>query len=203
MLTFDEATHTYRWNGAVVPGVTSVLKPISGYDRIPARVLQAASERGRAVHLACQYDDEDDLDEDGMPEWMRPYLTAWRRFRADHATEWTHIEAPGYHRKLGFAGTPDRVGLVEGRQSVVDIKTTAELMPAVGPQLAAYAAIHEDTHGTPPAALMDRWGVQLKADGTYHALRYTDPQDWPVFCSLLTLRAWCANHRIDTPNLDQ
>ena len=41
--------------------------------------------------------------------------------------------------------------------------------------------------------------VQLKSDGTYTAKTYTDPTDWPVFASLLTLRNWCARHDI-TPN---
>ena len=31
-LTFDEATHTYRFNGNVVPGVTSILSPLTDFS---------------------------------------------------------------------------------------------------------------------------------------------------------------------------
>ena len=191
-LTFDDATHTYRWNGVVVPGVTSILKPLSGYGQVPPNILQAASEFGRAVHLACELDDLALLDEDHLDPALVPYLQAWRKFSLEHEVSWEQIEKPGYHQMLRFAGTPDRVGTVNRRRAVVDIKTTAELMTTVGPQLAAYAQITDPQFGM----TLERIGVQLKGDGTYHAQRYTDPTDWPVFASLLTLRAWCARHSI-------
>ena len=33
-LTFDEATHTYRHAGAVVPGVTQLLAPLVNFDSL-------------------------------------------------------------------------------------------------------------------------------------------------------------------------
>lgn len=192
MLTFDEGTHTYRWNGRTVPGVTSVLAPISGYDKVPRNVLELASQRGKAVHMACQLDDEGALDEAELDPVLVPYLAAWRAFSADHGVAWTSIEKAGYHPTLGYAGTPDRVGKVVGRSSVVDIKTTYELMPPVGPQLAAYAHLTDANLGQG----LQRLGVQLRADGSYHVQKYTDPMDWPLFASLLTLRNWCAINKV-------
>lgn len=194
-LTFDEATHTYRFNGNVVPGVTSILKPLTNYDSVPAAVLDAASLFGKAVHRACELDDLGELDEAALDVALVPYLQAWRNFSADYAVEWEVIETPMYHQALRYAGTADRIGKVRRLSAVVDIKTTYELMPTNGPQLAAYARLHAPVLGN----LLDRIGVQLKADGTYVAKPYTDPTDWPVFASLLTLRNWCARNSI-TPN---
>lgn len=192
MLTFDEPSHTYRFNDQVVPGVTSILSPLTDFDRVPPAVLEAASQFGKAVHLACELDDLDDLNEATLDPALKPYLSAWRRFSKEHAVEWTVIEEPAYHATMRYAGTPDRLGMVNGILTVVDIKSTAQLYPAVGPQLAAYANAMNVSHAR-------RMAVQLKADGTYVAKPYTDPTDWPVFASLLTLRNWCGRHSI-TPN---
>lgn len=191
-LTFDAATHTYYFNGQIVPGVTTVLQPLSNFDAVPPHVLQAASDFGTAVHLACELDDLGELDEASLGDPLVPYLKAWRKFSAEHNVVWEKIEHQVYHGTMRFAGTLDRFGLVNGKRTVVDIKSSVQLYPSVGPQLAAYANAL-----TEPFA--DRMAVQLKADGTYVAKAYTEPSDWPVFCSLLTLRTWCARHRI-TPN---
>jgi len=192
-LTFDEQTHTYRLNGQVIPGVTSVLKPLTDYSAVPAPVLQAAADFGKAVHRACELDDQMELDEDTMAPALAPYLSAWRKFCEDHRVEWLEIEHPIYHPTLRYAGTPDRIGNVKGLMSVVDIKATVELYPSVGPQLAAYANAYADPR---TASAMQRIAVQLKGDGSYVAKPYTDPADFPLFCSLLTLRNWCARHSI-------
>lgn len=192
VLTFDEATHTYRFGGQVVPGVTSILAPLTDFSRVPPHVLEAAANFGKAVHRACELDDLGELDEATLDDALLPYLQAWRKFSAEHAVQWDQIEQPNYHATLRYAGTPDRFGKVNGRPTVVDIKSTAQLYPSVGPQLAAYANALQNPYA-------DRLAVQLKADGTYVAKPYKDPTDWPVFASLMTLRNWCARHSI-TPN---
>lgn len=196
-LTFDEGTHTYRFDGELVPGVTSVLAPLSDFSFVDPDVLDAASAFGTAVHLACELDDRDQLDEETLDDALAPYLAGWRRFCADYAAEWTQIEAKVFHQTLRYAGTLDRYGKLRGKPYVVDIKTSTSLMPSVGPQLAAYK---NAIPGVPP--LTGRMAVQLKADGTYTAKEYTERGDWPLFCSLLTLRNWCAQHGV-TPNFKE
>lgn len=191
-LTFDEATHTYRYNGNVVPGVTSILAPLTDFSRVPEHVLQAAADFGTAVHKACELDDLGELDEDSLDPALVPYLAAWRQFSAEHAVSWELIEQPVYHKALGYAGTLDRLGLVDGLLSVLDIKSSAQLYPSVGPQLAAYQQAAD-------RPTVQRLAVQLKDNGAYELKAYTDPTDWPAFASLLTLRTWCKQHGI-TPN---
>ena len=191
-LTFDADTHTYRFDGVVVPGVTTILKPLTDFSTVPPHVLDAASAFGTAVHLACELDDLGTLDEAALDPALAPYLDAWRKFSAEHAVQWEQIEQRVYHPTMRYAGTLDRFGRVDGDLTVVDIKSSVQLYPSVGPQLAAYANALSHPYAK-------RMAVQLKADGTYVAKPYTDPSDWPMFASLLTVRTWCARHSI-TPN---
>ena len=50
-LTFDEATHLYRLNGAELPSVTTVMKPLSTevYGGVDEWVMERAAGRGTAV----------------------------------------------------------------------------------------------------------------------------------------------------------
>lgn len=188
-LSFDPGTHTYRLDGRVVPGVTSILAPINGLAKVPRELLRVRAAFGRAVHMASELDDEGILDEDALDPALRPYLAAWRLFKAEHRPEWEMIEQPMAHVTHRYAGTPDRVGIVGGLRGVLDIKSTFMLYPTVGPQLAAYAQMIDPS--------LHRWGLQLKEDATYTLKPYTNPQDWPMFASLLTVRRWCADHATD------
>lgn len=52
MLTFDSVNHTYRLNGAVIPSVTQILRPLTAplYGNINPEVLRKAAARGTEVH---------------------------------------------------------------------------------------------------------------------------------------------------------
>jgi hypothetical protein len=202
-LNFDEGSHTYRYAGEVVPSVTQVLKPLMNLDFVDPEVLAAAAAFGVAVHKACELDDLDQLDEESLDPELAPYLSAWRKFSADYGVIWSAIEAKVYHPQLRYAGTLDRYGLVKdkpgGRHvpTMVDIKSGTRLFPSVGPQLAAYhRALNESSVTT------RRLAVQLKPDATYVAKWHSEPTDFAVFASLLTLRNWCAKHQI-TPNFKE
>lgn len=187
----DEESHTYTLAGKKLPGVTSILQPLSGLHFIDREVLDAASAFGRAVHKACELDDLGELDEEQLDPALGPYLSAWRKFSRDYAVKWTLIETLVHNAQQGYAGTLDRYGLVKGDDTVVDLKSSATLSPTVGPQLAAYQ------RAIPGASLITkRMGVLLKPDGNYEARRYTSPGDWPLFVSLLTLQRWCAEHHV-------
>lgn len=203
-LTFDDGSHTYRFEGQVVPSVTQVLKPLTDLSHVDPDLLAAASAFGTAVHKACELDDLKQLDEEALDPELAPYLAAWRKFCRDYDVRWDLVEMRVFHRQLRYAGTLDRFGLVriaphlaQRVPAMVDIKSGTQLYPSVGPQLAAY-------HRAVPTASITtkRLAVQLKPDATYFAKWHEDPTDFAVFASLLTLRGWCAKHRI-TPTFSQ
>jgi len=188
MLTFDEATHTYYWHGKRVPGVTGLLKTLHNFDGVPTDVLEAASQRGTAVHLACEYLDKGILDEDSVDPAIAGYVNGWRLFMAEKKPAWSAIEQMFYHPALAYAGTLDREGLMEGDEWTLDIKTAAASHPVWGIQTAAYA----NGRGKPKSR---RGTVQLRADGTYRLIEWKASTDWPVFVSLITITSFLEQHK--------
>jgi hypothetical protein len=163
-LTFDESTHTYYWNGVPIISVTQAIKAAGLID--PTWYTDFSRERGRMVHLATQFDDEGDLDEDTLSPIIKPYVLAARRFREDTGFIPQMIEARICVLDHGYAGTLDRYGLMAGkRKALVDYKTGV-VQDWTRMQTAAYS------NALPNGASFERYGVQLKQDGTYKMISF-------------------------------
>lgn len=191
MLTFDAVTHTYRDGERVVPSVTQCLQKLHSFGMVPPDVLEAACQRGTAVHEICEYHDQNDLDEASVGEEYQGYLYAWIKFCSDYAVQWDAIEERGYSTRFGYAGTLDRRGTLRNQPAkwIVDIKTGTQLHRVCGMQLAAYRQIVAETQD--PAYLLARRGtVQLASDGKYKFIEWKDPADWTAYQALLTLTNW-------------
>lgn len=192
MLTFDAPTHTYRWNGEKVSGVTSHLQTLHSFAGVPLQVLEDAQRRGTYVHRMTELWDLGQLDEEANAQVQQGrfvgYLRAWKDFVADHEPNWTDIEEMGFSATHLYAGMWDRAGRLNRRRPgnwTLDVKTSKQPHWVWGLQLAAYRQIRAERE--PMAALDRRASVQLHADGSYDFIEWTDPTDWPVFHALLTL----------------
>lgn len=189
-LTFNDELHEYRLGGVVVPSVTQVLGKLHDFSMVPRDVLEAACVRGTIVHRLCEYHDLNDLDPSSIGEWW-PYLDAWINFIADYGAEWHGIEQRGYSRRHGFAGTMDRRGVFAKKAPgrwIVDVKTSVQPHRVWGMQTAAYRQIA--TEEDPSWMLARRATVQLRPDGTYRFLEWSDPEDWTAFLALIHLSNW-------------
>lgn len=187
-LTLEEATHTYRLRGEVVPSVTQILRPLSNFDGIPLHVLEAKADLGRRVHYACQLDDENDLDEDSVEAEVEPYLEAWRLFLRESGAIVQLNEQQVAEPTYRFAGTLDNVVALQGFKWVVDKKTCFSVPAAAGPQTAAYLRALGDP------AVTHRAAVRLRPDGTYRFDPFSGADDWSVFLSCLTLHRFKEKH---------
>lgn len=178
-LVFSAETHEYRLDGRVLPSVTQALSVLDQYEGVPPRVLEAAREFGRHVHLACDLDNRGVLDEATLDPALAPYLAGWRKYRADSGLVIVASELRLHDARLGYAGTCDVLGEVLGRPSVIDIKSG--LVPkTVGAQCAAYAHALK---------VRRRYCVQLMPnDYRVHALN--DPADFSLFLSCLNIAKW-------------
>ena len=176
------------------PSVTQVLKPLEDWFGVPASVLEHAAERGRAVHLATQFHDEGDLDEDTVHPEVMPYLKAYYRFLEEARPEWMGIEQIVHHERMGYCGMLDRHGVLHGvkkaPECILDIKAVSVLSPATGVQTAAY----DDAHPKTSRRKRARYALQLKRDETYVLKRYDEPTDLGVFVSLYNVHNWRARH---------
>lgn len=186
-LRFDARTHTYWCGECEVPSVSEVIAPLRDLSAIPQQVLARKAALGTAVHLACELIDEGVLHPRDVTGDAAPYVAGWIKFRRDTGFAPELIEQRLFNSDLWYAGTLDRVGVINGQRAVVEIKTTAVLHDVVGVQLAAYRQALLVQCGIETTA---RWAVQLRPDGSYRMRLYAEPLDWPAFVSLLTLTAW-------------
>lgn len=194
MLTFDQDKHEYRWQGRIVPSVTQILKPLRDFSGIPAEVLIRKRDIGVALHAAVALDIGDDLDEDTVDEAVRPYLIAWREFRREnnlHQADFGEVEQPMVHALHRYAGTPDLTVFLNRRWSLIDLKTETAIHPATAVQTAAYLEMVNSRSGS---KVLDRFGLQLRADGSYRLEQYKDKQDFNIFISLLNVHRWKESH---------
>ena len=99
-LTFEEEGHRYTLDGRQVPSVTQILKPLDCFENVPPDLLERARELGSHVHLACHLDNRGDLDEESLDQEIWPYLTQYRRFRADCGWKLFASELRVAHPKL-------------------------------------------------------------------------------------------------------
>lgn len=193
MLTFDKPTHTYRWQGVVVPSVTQVLESACRFEFVTPEDLEAAQRRGTYVHEMTELSDTDALDDDAErdgPHWKR--LLAWRKFVADYEPNWAAIETLGFSKLYRYAGTVDRLGVLERMGDdkwVIDIKTSASVGKSWGPQTAAYRQIAIEERG-PAWAMARRATVRLHDDGSYNFDECKSRDDWRIFDAMLTLKHW-------------
>lgn len=179
MIEFDEASHTYRVGGVVVPSVTQLLKPLYDFSSIPPNVLAAKANLGTRVHKACDLDEDGLLDEATVDDVVGSYLSAWRLFKAESGAVVLSSEQRVFHKSLRYCGTLDRIIDVGGNAMLIDIKTSAEIHPAVGPQTAGYAmALGQN---------LARGVVQLRPDGSYRFRELADPADAAIFSSCLLI----------------
>lgn len=168
---FEEATHTYTLDGVVIPSVTEICAPITCGKYPPVGVVQQAAARGTRVHELCALYDMDAMPDEIEAELVG-YVKAWAAFCRDYKPVWTHIELPLYGEidpGQPFAGTLDRIGDIDGRTRVVDIKTAASLdrpaKVALCEQIAGYECL-ADLNGI-DVSFGAGMGVQLFANGNY------------------------------------
>lgn len=183
-LTFDEGPHIYRFNGAVVPGVTSVLKDLVTY-RVDPEALERARQEGVAVHKMVELDCADNLDVDGLPDWLKPRYDAWQKFLRETRFKLVASERRIYHPLYRYAGTLDLEGFVHDDPAIVDIKRSLFMGEVIGLQTSAYAAARD--HEKPKAERIKyRAALRLLERGDYKLEPYNDPSHFTVFLACLT-----------------
>lgn len=197
-LQFDEPTHTYTLDGVRLPSVTQVLKPLYNFAGIDPEVLRAKAELGTAVHRACELLDNDDLDEesdDGRAALVpiAGYLAGYKLFKAEKRLSIIANEKRMHHPVHRYAGQIDRSYAMGGHVWDVDLKSTVSMSPIVGLQTAAYTEMFR-AHGRKNPAR--RGALQLFPEGRYKLHEFTDPADFSVFLSLLTVQRFKERHAL-------
>lgn len=171
-ITFDEASHTYRVDGKIVPSVTQLL-PKQDYFVSDERLAECAEE-GTAIHKEVE-------------EFLRSgkstsgYTDAVKKFMEDMKSEIGGIvlfETPLPSSK-GFAGTPDLIF----ENAIVDIKRTFSNKKIHALQTAAYALLAVENGIINQTK--KHYILVCKSDGGYDATMVYDGMAETIFLSLL------------------
>ena len=181
MIEFFEDTHTYLVDGREVACVSDVLSYItaSHYGSINEAVLRQAAQKGTDVHKACQeidYGCEVEVD----PQ-IAPYVRAYCDFLRDYEPEWEEIEQMHYDDDEDYCGTVDRMGFIDGRPVVLDIKTTGSPTKlnyvSYCSQLWAYSLFYFAKYKHD----IDRYILFLKKDGGYRLVNCEEYENRHLF----------------------
>ena len=161
ILEYIDETHTYIYNGIVLPSVTQLLKVKFGnkYDGIPKEILERAASRGTALHKAIE-----DYEKQGIESDV-PELRNWKFLKRKYVFECIDNEVPIVLFQDGEAVACGRLDLVikEGAKiGLGDIKRTATLdKEYLAYQLNLYRIAYQQCYGSDIAFLR---GVHLRND---------------------------------------
>lgn len=183
MLTFDEPSHTYYWNGKIVPNVTRVLGPLTDYSMVKPDVLEVARQKGVAVHRMVELWAKDDLNADTLPEWMRPVLVQWLKFVDDTSLKVIASEKKVWHPIFKYAGTFDLRVTRRGApgHGLIDIKRSFLAGASIGLQTAAYAEAENAAGYTRETRIQWRGALKLREDGAYRYQPFGATDDFSMF----------------------
>jgi hypothetical protein len=203
-LEFDPVDHVYTLDGLVLQSVTQILK-VSGlidFSHIPERILLAALERGRKVHQAIHYLNENDLDlaqfNSDFPKYAG-YVESWRALLSSGRLKTVLCEHRVASRRHRYAGTIDWVGEFDGKGAILDFATGDPEDAAKFLQTAGYDAAAREWANEPGEdvlkdfyqrhRIVERYGVRLKKDGKLPTPeRYKDPRNHSEFLALVDAR---------------
>lgn len=162
--------HKYTVDGKQALGVTTVLKE-EGFINCDWYTEQARI-RGDLVHKATQFIDAGTLDQDSIDPILEPYLKAYESFLSSMTPYYIYTEYKVCDPLLRWAGTLDRAGFFGDRAFLLDIKSGL-IQPWTRLQTSAYldGLIRDDKRFEEA----DRYGLQLKVDGTFKLIKY-DPK---------------------------
>lgn len=184
-LTFDEKGHIYHLNGVQIPSVTTLMRPLSNsfYEGISSDVLDKAAARGTAIHNAVEnFTKFDIMDIDPAYTGYFNAFLKWWELRKPEPVE---TEYKVYHKILMYAGTLDLFCIINGRSTLVDYKSSAQVNTKLcGVQLEGYDRALE-SHGV---KVDDRLILHLSRDGRFKEVPFQRSQKcWGVLSSLVTI----------------
>lgn len=165
---FEADSHTYKIDGKPVSSVTQVLKQAGSID---GRFYhKKAAHRGTVAHEAIVLADQGIVGPEFYTSEIAGYVMAFMKFRRENDWESVGYEQIVFDPENEYAGTQDLLGVLNGRRTIVDIKTGK---PADwhGVQLAAYrlAPYRQQQDGTvvEQDANVQVRNLYVAADGRY------------------------------------
>ena len=178
-MIFNADTHSYIHDGQRVRSVTGMIKAAGLLGPAAAFYSKDSAARGTRIHQAClDFDKGVSLD---MDDDEAMYVDSYAHWCELCHPIWTAMEEPRYSERLNFAGTADRVGIMNDRPVLVDLKT-GSAAAWHGIQLALYDILYDEM----PPMIRRRLVVHLRKDGRIpQVVEYSDHNDYAIAFTLL------------------
>ena len=128
-----------------------------------------------------------------------PYLDmdvhkAFIKFLKDFKPKFLEIEGRLFSPTYLYAGTPDRIAMVQSVKTILDIKTGSEIYPGIRLQLAGYQGAYNEMN--PKDKAKNRLVVKLMPD-KYQAIPLKDQSsDWYDFVAALRVAQFKQKNRL-------
>ena len=164
-LEFLEDGHIYRFGEKEIPSVSEIIRFMARevYKDADTFAMDQAARRGTRIHAACE-----ELDRTGKCECdadIAGYIAGYRNFLVDYKPKWKRIEEIVWNREFNYAGRLDRLGEINRRDAIVDIKSTKKISKKhkllYGVQIELYA------DAVDPCEDFDHYVLQLNENETY------------------------------------
>jgi Domain of unknown function DUF83 len=148
-----------------IPRVTEILKPYSGLDYVPKKILENAAARGTSVHALCAGIARGNWVPDSMiDDNLLGYVNSFRKWSDAQVSKFITIEKRFTEPDMLYTGQLDFVVLGnDDKLYLVDLKTTAKPSKTHPVQMAAYNRLLKRHGIIVEAAVL----VYLKADGDF------------------------------------
>jgi len=197
--TIDGKRHYCLPDGSKVPSVTTILDRTKPFEKVQAlqnwkkrvgeqraqEITTEAANRGTRMHAYLEtFVKSGEMKElppnpFAHPSWFMAAEVILEGLQPNVEEYWG-VEVPLYYSGL-YAGTTDCIGVWKGRPAIMDFKQTnkpkkREWIEDYFLQLAAYAAAHNEMHGTAidQGVILMACQPKLLEDGTYEKPQYLE-----------------------------
>ncbi len=191
ILTFDETNHIYRLDGVQIPSYSEISRVmgIVDYGDVPQYFLEAARKFGQAGHYATRLWDNKTLNEETLSSPLIPCLNEYKQFLRDYKVEILpqYTEKPICSFRYRYGVTPDRVCIIKGELSILELKFVEVMKPGTAIQTAAQKLAVEEYH---KIKIKARYGLQIPLNGKCRPCFYKDKSDENTWLCFLGAYNW-------------
>lgn len=177
---FDAEAHRFTLGGVAIPGITKTLA-LTGFTD-PTWFTDEARDRGTAVHRACWFLAEGDLNWSTVDPAILPRVKQFEAFLDEYKPKLMMAERPMCSRLYRFGGIPDFVFSFGGELSIVEVKTGRGGL-AAKLQTAAQKVLIEENNAH--VKIDRRYAFELSGNGGYKFRPHTDPGDKTMFLNMV------------------
>lgn len=129
MIEYIEETHQYLYEGVLVPSVSEILGKYlfqNKYSNIPEYILKAKAEYGSQLHEAIEKLEQENILINTLSNQQLKSINDYLNIKKENNLEVIKQEEIVCYKGI-YAGRFDMVANVNNLESLIDIKTTAQL----------------------------------------------------------------------------